>query len=158
MEPVFILVAVVIGLLADVFLGTRLGRARGRGMQRVRELGALLAPGGELRAPLGVLALEAAARLLGVPQLRLVARHLRAGGIQRALGRVHRVAGGVVRGAGALDARLHAPELRGLGFQRVPRPRDLLRVPVALGRGVAPAQEPQQVLLDRKSTRLNSSH
>ena len=29
MEPVFILVAVVIGLLAGVFLGTRLGRARG---------------------------------------------------------------------------------------------------------------------------------
>src|SRR5688572_19860478 len=125
----------------------RLAGARRPAMQRVRELGALLAPRGELGAPLGVLALEAVARLLGMAQLRFEARHFRVGGVEGALRRVQAVARRIVRGARGLDARLDAAQLRVVRFQLVGDARKLLPVALALG-GIAPPQVPEQVLLE----------
>src|SRR5688500_2961199 len=124
------------------------GRARRPAVQRLGELRALLAPLRELRAALGVPALQALARVLDVAQLRLVPRHLGIGGVQAGLRGVQRVAGAVVLGARALQARLDAAQLGIFLLQRVGDLADLLRVALALGRGVAPAQIPQQVLLE----------
>ena len=61
--------------IGDALLGAAC--ARSPHVQRLRKLRALLAPLSKLRVPLGVLAFEALARLLHVPQLGFVARHLR---------------------------------------------------------------------------------
>ncbi len=75
-------------------------------VERLRELRALLAPGRELRAALGMLALQARARLFGVLELRFMARHFGVGPIERRLRTVHGVARLIVRGASGLQACL----------------------------------------------------
>ena len=122
--------------------------ARGPHVQRLGELRALLAPGHELRAALGMLALEARARLLRVAQLRFMARDLGVRGIQRALRRVHRIARLVVRGARGFEPRLERARLRVLGFELVGDARHVGAMALALGGGVATAQVPQEVLLE----------
>src|SRR5712692_6513643 len=117
-------------------------------VKRLRELGALLAPCCELRAALGVLAFEPAARFLGVAQLRLVARDRRIRSVKSALRRIHRVARLVVRGARGLEARFQISQLGVLGLQRIGHLFNFIRMALALGRRIAPAQEPQQVLLE----------
>src|SRR6185436_1666935 len=135
--------------LAGLFdLLLRAAGARGPHVQRLGELRALLAPLRELGAPLGVLALESVARLLEVAQLRLVLGDERVCRVQGGLGEVERVAGGVVRAARGLDPRLDAAELRVLGLERVGGLVDVLGLALALGGGVAPAQVPEEMLLE----------
>src|SRR5581483_2229101 len=64
------------------------------------------------------------------------------------LSRRWRVSRAVVRRARGLDARLDAAQLRVLGLELVRGPADLGAVPVALGRGVAAAQIPEELLLE----------
>src|SRR5918999_364590 len=100
-------------------------------MQRVRELRALLAPRRELGAPLGVLALQPAARVLGMAQLRLEARYLRVGRVERALRGIHGITRAIVRGTRALHARFRAAQLGVLRFQLVGDAGNFLRMAVA---------------------------
>ena len=116
-------------------------------MQRLGELGALLAPGAELRAPLALLAVEPRAGLLGMAQLRLEACHLGIRRVECALSRVHRIAGLVVRRARRLQARLERARLCVLRLELVGDACELRRLTLALGGGIAPAQVPQQLLL-----------
>src|SRR5919197_6725142 len=139
-------------LLAELLLRLRyaLPRSAGTGsphVQRLGELRALLAPGAKLRAPLATLALESRPRVLGVPQLRLVARHFGVRRVERGLRRIHCIAGLIVRGASRFQPRLERARLRVLGFQLIRDARDFRRVALALGAGVAPAQIPQKMLL-----------
>src|SRR5262249_46132395 len=99
----------------DFLLGAP--RARSPHVERLGELRALLGPLGKLRMPLGVLAFEALARLFEVAQLRFVLGDERVRRIEGGLGEVERVAGGVVRAAGGLGARLDAAKLRVLGLE-----------------------------------------
>ena len=122
--------------------------ACGPHVQCLGKLRALLAPGDELRAALGVLALEARACLLCVAQLRFMARHLGVRGIERALRRVHRIARLVVRRARRLEPRFQVARLRVLGFELVGDTRHFGGMALALGTGVAPAQIPQEMLLE----------
>ncbi len=77
-----------------------------------------------------------------------MARDRRIRGVKRALRRIHRVARLVVRGARRLEARFQIPQLGILGFQRIGYLFNFMRMALALGRRIAPAQEPQQVLLE----------
>src|SRR5712692_2205234 len=69
-------------------------------------------------------------------------------GVKRALRRIHRVARLVVRGSRRLEARFQISQLGILGLQRIGYLSNFMRLALALGRRIAPAQEPQQVLLE----------
>src|SRR5205807_2962774 len=122
------------------------GGARGPRMKRLRKLRALLAPGGELREPLRMLAFQALARFFDVAQLRLEAGHLGVGGVERRLRGVQGVAGAVMRRARRFHARLEMAQLGVLRLELVGDLGHFERVPLALGRGVAAARMPKQVL------------
>ncbi len=117
-------------------------------MQRLGQLGALLAPGGELGAALGVLRLEALARLLDMAQLGFVAGHLGVGRVQRPLRGVKCIPRGIVGAARRLHAQLDGAQLGILRLERIGGLGYLLRVLLALGGGIAAAQVPQQLLLE----------
>src|SRR5262245_29404114 len=130
----------------DFLLGTP--GPGGPHVEGLGELRALFAPLRELGTPLRVLGIEALARFLDVAQLGFVLGDQRVGRVQGRLRQVLCVAGAVMRIARSLDAGLDAAQLGVLGLEGVGRLVYFLGVALALGRGVAPAQVPEEVLLE----------